>query len=269
MEVEFLKMHGLGNDFLVVDERKKEKIEYKSNFAKRVCERRHAVGADGVLFLERSKDKDAKMRIFNSDGSEAETCINGLRCSAFALCVIDESKNNRINLETLAGPVKTYVEKLNDNLANVEIEVLGERRYLGEDSIVIDGQRYVYHFVDMGNPHAVIFLDNPVEDFPVEKVGHKIEYYDKFKPNRINVEFVNRINEGRLKMRVHERGSCETNSCGSGAFASVIAACESNLLQKDSWITVEQRGGELQVLYGKEMRLRGPVEISFKGVLSN
>lgn len=269
--INFLKMHGLGNDFIVIDERKEIKVpeELKHNFAKKKCNRKFSVGADGVLFLQSSKNHDLKMRIFNSDGGEAENCVNGVRCVAFAFYEIDKlSGIHSFNIDTLAGLVRAKVEMKSENLAEVEIEVLGKREYLGKKSITIDDKEFLYHSVNVGNPHAVIFLEESVDDFPVENIGHKMEYHEQFQPDRKNTEFVNVLGKTHLKMRVHERGVCETMACGSGSIATVIAACESGLTSKDEWITVEQFGGKLEISFGRTLKLRGPAEISFAGTTS-
>ena len=133
------------------------------------------------------------------------------------------------------------------------------------NSLKIDNREFVYHSVDVGNPHVVIFLDESIENFPVEEIGHQIEYHENFKPSRTNTEFVNVKEKNNLVMRVHERGACETQACASGAMATVIAACELNLCDKDVWITVKQPGGELKIKHGNELYLKGPAEISFQG----
>jgi diaminopimelate epimerase len=111
------------------------------------------------------------------------------------------------------------------------------------------------------------FLDESVEKFPVEEIGHQIEHHPQFQPNRTNAEFVNIMKRDYLRMRVHERGACETKSCASGSIASVIAACELDYCDKDKWIVVEQPGGKLEILYGRKLYLRGPAKISFHGRL--
>ena len=266
MEIGFTKAHGLGNDFVIIDElfgAVKIPEDKKPDFARQVCERKHSVGADGVLVLSHSEDADFMMRVFNSDGSEAETCMNGLRCSAFVY--LKKRGKSRPIIETRAGKVKARVRKLEQNLADVEIQVLGRRQYEDKGILRIGERELAYHFIDVGNPHAVIFLDEPVEKFPVEKIGHQVEYCPKFQPNRVNTEFVNVIERDYLQMRVHERGVCETQACASGSVASTIAACELGYCDKDKWVTVKQPGGELKIKYGKELYLRGPAEISFYG----
>ena len=270
MQIDFLKMHGLGNDFIIIDERQGILVpeERKANFAEKYCKRKFSIGADGVLFLEKILNHDVNMRIFNPDGSEAENCVNGLRCTAFTLYKIDGCDGvKEFDINTKAGPTHAKVNPLNYESVMVEIEVLGKRDYLGTDKISVEGKDFEFHFVDVGNPHAVIFLDTPVDDFDVEKFGHIIEYHEKFQPDRINTEFVNTTKDNSLIMRVHERGACETQACGSGSLATVIAACEAGYVKKNEWIDVIQPGGKLEIFYGEELRLKGQAEFSFKGTI--
>lgn len=264
-------MHGLSNDFIIIDERQDTIVPEgeKARFAEKYCERRLSVGADGVLFLERTIHQATDMRIFNPDGSEAENCVNGLRCAAFALYKnsnYDDDKEFDIN--TKAGLVHATVNILDSESVMVEIEVLGKRDYLGTDKIRVEDKELEYHSVNVGNPHAVIFLDEPVNNLDVEKYGHAIEYHKKFQPDRTNTEFVNVMKHGKLMMRVHERGACETQACGSGSLAAVIAACEAGYAKKNEWITVKQPGGMLDVFYGDELRLKGRAEFSYNGIIS-
>jgi diaminopimelate epimerase len=270
MQIGFLKIHGLGNDFIIVDERQDTIVpeNEKANFAKKYCQRRFSVGADGTLFLEKANNVDANMRIFNSDGSEAENCVNGLRCTAFALYKIDDLYGSKeFDISTKAGQVHATVNPISSKIAMVEIEVLGIRDYLGTDRIRVEDRDFEYHYVNVGNPHAVIFLDEPIDDFEVEKYGHAIEYHEKFQPERTNTEFVNLANDHALEMRVHERGACETQACGTGSLATVIAASEAGYVEKNEWIVVKQPGGILEIFYGIELRLKGQAELSYKGII--
>jgi len=271
MQFEFWKMHGLGNDFIVIDERDEIKVEdaLKPEFAKKYCERRFSVGADGVLFLENSEDKDANMRIFNSDGSKAETCVNGLRCVAFVLYETSVQGDwEEFDISTAAGSVHAGVKRIKPNLADVEIDVLGRREYIGKGRLKAVDRRFEFHEVNVGNPHAVIFLDEPVDGFPVRKYGPAIEHHERFRPDRTNTEFVNVLSDKELKMRVYERGAGETKACGSGSLAVVIAASEVGYAKRNEWVTVRQTGGKLEILYGDELRLKGPAEISYRGSIS-
>lgn len=266
--IAFSKIHGLGNDFIVINELEKEIVEDKAAFAKRYCNRYFGVGADGVLFLCNSNRADFCMRIFNSDGSEAENCVNGLRCVALQKFLLDKKKKNNYSIETLAGLVNAKIVSFEKKLALVEIEFLGKKEFKGKFYLELDGQSFEYFFVDVGNPHAVIFLKEPVDAFPVEQLGHKIEYHEQFAPARTNSEFVNVLSPKEVKMRVHERGACETKACGSGSIAAVIAGINVGLLDSGKWVSVKQPGGILSINFnGKELFLCGNAEIVFSGTL--
>ncbi len=270
--ISFSKIHGLGNDFIVVNELLEELVpeSLKKEFAVKHCARHTEVGADGVLFLQESAEADFKMRIFNSDGSEAETCVNGLRCAAFQKAMLDKKSEANYSIESVQGIVNASVSVSSSSsgkLAEVEIEFLGTTKYVERNSVEIGGCEYEYHFVDVGNPHAVVFIESSVSEFPVEDVGHKFEFHERFSPARTNTEFVNLVSQDQVKMRVHERGACETMACGSGSIAIVIAGAENNLLKKETWVKVEQPGGVLEINYGKKLLLRGAAEKVFEGVI--
>jgi len=265
--MKFSKLHGLGNDFIVITELEKEKIKNKKEFSEKQCKRNFSVGADGVLFLCPSQKSDFKMRIFNSDGSEAENCVNGLRCAVLEKFLLDGKKQKEYSVETLAGTAKAKILSFEKNSALIEITFLGKQEFKGKQYIEIGGKSFEYYFVDVGNPHAVVFLKEPVKDFSVEETGHAFECHEKFFPQRTNAEFVNLISPKHVKMRVHERGACETMACGSGSIAIVIAGIEAGVLEKDSWVKVEQPGGIIEINSGKELLLRAKAEKVFEGNL--
>jgi diaminopimelate epimerase len=269
MNLSFTKMHGLGNDFIVVSELDGVVVdeEEKPGFARTFCERRLSVGADGVLFLLPSDSCDLRMRIFNPDGIEAENCVNGLRCAGLKYNLI--SGNTSMCIDTKGGPVRISIHRKGEGKAIAEIEVGGKREYEGKADIKVDGGSYQYHRVDIGNPHAVIFLDEDVSGFPVREIGKSVEEHERFSPGRTNVEFVNIKSKTALKMRVWERGVGETMSCGTGSIAAVIAACEKGKCRRDDWVRVEQPGGDLEIKYGDVLRLKGPAAVSYEGRLSH
>ena len=262
---EFSKIHGLGNDFIVISELQGEKIKNKEEFAKKHCKRNLGVGADGILFLCPSEKADFKMRIFNADGSEAENCVNVLRCVALEKFLLDEKKKKEFSIETLAGSANAKIMGFEKNKAVVEILFLGKKEFREKSYITVNGKSFEYYFVDVGNPHAVVFLKDNVSDFPVEEIGHKIEYHEKFAPARTNTEFVNLISPKHVKMRVHERGACETMACGSGSIAIALAGIEAGVLEKNAWIKVEQPGGIIEIKIGKELLLRAEAKKVFEG----
>ena len=271
--LKFWKMHGLGNDYIVIDNRD-ETIKEKTlgSVAKRLCNRRFSIGADGLLTVTGSPAADAKMRIFNADGSEAEMCGNGIRCFAKYCYEKGIAGSKEMKVETLAG-----VKTLRLNVENGEaiavqvnmgrpvferekIPMLGEGKFIDED-LKVDEQTFKATCLSVGNPHCVIFIDG-VEGFPLETFGPKIENHRMF-PKRVNVEFVQVLNKHELKVRVWERGVGETLACGTGACASAVAA---KILGKaGNECTVHLLGGDLSIEYEDEIYMTGPAEKVYTG----
>ncbi len=269
--VPFSKIHGIGNDFIVVDELRKEHVSERDKpfFARRYCKRRVAVGADGILFLckPKSREADFRMRIFNPDGSEAETCVNGLRCAAFERFLLGKRRKSRHKIETAQGMVEAKVADAKKDNATVELQLLGLRSFKGKFYLSVSGKSFEYYSVDVGNPHAVVFLKGNVQNFPVEEIGHAFEWHKAFQPQRTNTEFVNVLSPRKVRMRVHERGACETAACGSGSVAAVVAGINAGVLQSREWVSVEQPGGVLEVKLNQKAFLRGAVQKVFSGQL--
>ncbi len=223
----FWKMHGLGNDYIVIDNRE-EKISGKqaAELAKRLCERRFSVGADGLLLVSNSKVGDVKMRIFNADGSEAEMCGNGIRCFAKYCYENGVVKKNEFSVETLSGIKSVWLTLQHGEVSAVKVDMglpnwersslpmVGQGTCINEN-LDVDGEVYKVTCLSMGNPHCVIFVDK-VDDFPVEQIGLKIGNHKAF-PKRTNVGFVQVLNPYELKLRVWERGCGETLACGTGS----------------------------------------------------
>jgi diaminopimelate epimerase len=272
--LKFWKMHGTGNDFIVVDNRD-GKIRGKklSEFAKRVCERRFSVGADGLLFVYNSGVADIKMRMFNPDGSEAEMCGNGIRCFVKFCYENAITRKKELKVETLAGIKHTWLS-VNCEVKSVKvgmeapsferrsIPMLGEGGCLSE-KLKIDGETYEVTCLSMGNPHCVLFVDD-LEAFPVQEIGSKIEVHKVF-PKRTNVEFVQVINRGEIRVRVWERGAGETLACGTGACASAVTS--HTLGKTDKEVTVHLLGGDLRILYDRNVFMTGPAVKLFMGEL--
>ncbi|MBT0160624.1 diaminopimelate epimerase [Candidatus Bathyarchaeota archaeon A05DMB-2] len=271
----FWKMHGLGNDYVVIDNRDGKIADAETaDLARRLCERRFSVGADGLLLVSGSAVADVKMRIFNADGSEAEMCGNGIRC--FTKYCYENSivRKTELTVETLAGVKKAWLTVERGAVTSVkvdmgapvlerkEIPMLGEGTCINED-LRVNGETYKVTCLSVGNPHCVIFVD-AVDDFPVERIGPKIENHNLF-PNRTNVEFAQVLNKAEMKVRVWERGCAETLACGTGACASVAAG---NLLRKVAGrVTVHLLGGDLQVEYTDRLFLSGPAVKVFEGTM--
>jgi diaminopimelate epimerase len=268
-------MHGLGNDYIVIDNREGKISEEKaSEFAKKLCERRFSVGADGLLFVCASKVADVKMRIFNADGSEAEMCGNGIRCFAKYCYEKGIARKSELTVETLAGIKRTWLTVENGTVASVtvnmgepvlersRIPMVGQGTCINED-LMVNGDVYKVTCLSVGNPHCVMFIDN-VDAFPVQQLGPKIENHPIF-PQRTNVEFVQVLNTSEVKVRVWERGCGETFACGTGACATVVAG---TLLKKlGGKVRVQLLGGDLMVEYAERLFLDGAAEKVFEGSL--
>jgi len=269
-------MHGLGNDFIIIDNRKGQLPEKElGRTAEKLCKRYFSIGADGLLVLGNSSVADAKMRIFNADGSEAETSGNGIRCFAKYCHETGVTNKKEIKVETLAGVKTVWLETEKGKVTSATVDmgepilerqripVVGNGKCIKED-LQVEDVNYKMTCVSVGNPHCVIFVEN-VDSFPVEIVGPKIENHKMF-PARINVEFVQLLNRKQLKMRVWERGVGETMACGTGACATVVAA---NLLGKvGNFCTVHLLGGDLGIqLKDNRILMTGPSEKSFEGIV--
>ncbi len=271
--MKFWKMHGLGNDYVVVDNRDGKNAEAElAGLARRLCERRFSVGADGLLLVSGSAVADVKMRIFNADGSEAEMCGNGIRCFSKYCYENGVSQKTELAVETLAGVKKTWLTVENGAVTSVRVDMgtpelerskipmLGEGTCINQ-GLHVDGEHYKMTCLSVGNPHCVIFVDD-VDGFPVDSVGPKIENHSLF-PKRTNVEFAQVLNGAELRVRVWERGCGETLACGTGACASVVAG---SLLGKVAGkVTVNLLGGILQVEYPDRLFLIGPAVKVFEG----
>jgi diaminopimelate epimerase len=273
--MKFWKMHGLGNDYVVIDNRE-EKIgdAEAAELAVKLCNRRFSVGADGVLYVSKSAVVDTKMRIFNADGSEAEMCGNGIRCFAKYCYENNIARKSEIVVETLAGNKRTWLTVEDDVVQSVMVDMgvpelersripmRGEGTFVNE-TLQVDGDAYKATCLSVGNPHCIIFVDD-VDGFPVERVGSKIENHQLF-PKRTNVEFAQVLSENEVKLRVWERGCGETLACGTGACATVVAG---NLLRKlGGEVRVHLLGGDLTVEYADRLLMTGTAEKVFEGTL--
>jgi diaminopimelate epimerase len=269
----FWKMHGLGNDYVVIDDRD-QKIIDAAGLAKKLCERRFSVGADGLLLVYNSTIADVKMRIFNSDGSEAEMCGNGIRCFAKYCYEKGIAKKSEFTVETLSGIKHVWLTLNGNDVATVNVD-MGAPNWeraslpmLGEGTCIncnleVDGEPYKITCLSMGNPHCVIFVEN-VDEFPVDYVGPIVEN-DRAFPKRTNVGFVQVLNKGALKVRVWERGCGETQACGTGTCAAVAAA--NKLGKVGNQVSVHLLGGDLQVEVAKTLFLSGAAKKVFEGTL--
>ncbi len=270
MKIEFTKMHGLGNDFVFIDGRKK-KLPNPKKTAKLLCDRRFGIGADQVLVLEKSRKADFFMRIYNADGGEVGMCGNGLRC--LAKYVTDEKLTTKkeISVETPSGIQKARVGGRNKVTVDMGAPILKGKQIPVNLSgrvinrpIRVDGKEMRATCVSMGNPHCVIFVDEP-KTSPVEKLGPVLERHHLF-PKRTNVEFVKVVSPTQIEMRVWERGAGETLACGSGACAAAVASFLNGHTERA--VRVKLLGGELDIEWRREddhVYMTGPAETVFKG----
>ena len=269
MLVEFVKMHGLGNDFIVIDDRG-DSLPGIAQKAARLCHRRLGIGADQLLLLKSSRKADFRMQIFNADGSQVQMCGNGIRCLARYIKEQGLSDKNTLSIETLAGIIKP---RLIGELVQVDMgsPVLdGERIPVAASGMVIrrslsTGDRnFQVTCVSMGNPHGVIFVED-VDGFAVDKYGALLEKHPFF-PQRANIEFIEVLDSGTLKMRVWERGAGETPACGTGACAALVAAVLNRKSKRR--VTVKLPGGELDIHWQEEdnhVYMCGPAVTVFHG----
>ena len=259
-EINFFKMHGLGNDFVLIDARKEklEGIDLKQ-LAIDVCGLHLGVGADGLLIVWPSKTAHYRMQIFNPDGFEPEMCGNGIRCFAKYVYEADKLKEEVISVETKAGVVLPAVILGPDKkVIGVEVD-MGEPKDEGE--VKLEG--FTFRKINMGNPHAVTFVED-LTKIDLYSVGPKIEN-DKHFPNRTNVEFVKIINDKEIEVAVWERGVGETLACGTGACASVVTA---SLMEKiGRRALVHLPGGDLDIEWSEDQHvlMRGPAQKVFEG----
>ena len=278
----FHKMHGLGNDYVVIDESTEEIIpeEKKPEIAAELCTRGFSVGADGVIFVVPSAGEDIRFRIFNSDGSEAEMCGNGIRCFAKYVYENDVLKEKKMNVETLGGTkeLTLHVEngtvkstRVNMGIATFktsDIPMTSEEEEFIDEELLVDGEPLKLTAISVGNPHAVIFTDN-LEGVALDHLGPLIENHNAF-PERTNVHFVGVVSPHEVEMLTWERGAGFTMACGTGATSTVIAGYKLGLLQKD--VQVHLPGGDLQItVYEKDGKLgafmEGDAVSVFEGIM--
>ena len=282
--MKFTKMQGCGNDYVYVNGFTETVLDKKAT-AIQVSDRHFGIGSDGLIFINPSNKADCEMEMYNSDGSRAEMCGNGIRCVAKFAYDNGIVTKKVFDVDTLAG-VK-HVELT----FNLEGEVSGARvdmaspilfpeaipcdvtkfdspveKYVVLAPLTVEGKTYQVSAVSMGNPHAIIFIDSDVKEFPLEEIGPSFEVHPAF-PKHVNTEFVRILDRKTVEMRVWERGAGETFACGTGACAVVVAAILSGFV--DNEVTVRLLGGNLKISWsGKEtdsVFMEGPATTVFKG----
>ena len=275
--MKFTKMHGLGNDYVYVN-CFEEKIDNPPAVARFVSDRHFGIGSDGLIMINPSKTADFEMEMYNADGSRGEMCGNGIRCVAKYVYDYGLTDKTQISVETLGGIkyLDLTVEDGKVSLVKVDmgkpeleadlIPIISEREQVIDEPIEVDGKEYHMTGVSMGNPHAVIYVDD-VKGLDLEKIGSKFENHERF-PKRINTEFVHCIDRQTVEMRVWERGSGETLACGTGACAVAVSSILNNLT--DTQVTVKLLGGDLQIEWDREkdrVFMTGPASVVFVGVI--
>ena len=277
MKIKFTKMQGCGNDYIYINGFT-EKIpqEKKAEIVRRISDRHFGIGGDGAIFINPAQEADFEMEMYNADGSRSEMCGNGMRCVGkyvYDYGLIDKTKFSVVS----AGKIK-YLELTVENKKAVRIKVnmgspillpkqipvLSESEKVVDEPITVLDKEYRMTCVSMGNPHAVVFVEN-TSDFPVNEVGPYFEHHERF-PNRTNTEFVQIIDRNHIKMRVYERGTGETLACGTGCCASVVACVLNNLT--DALVYVEVLGGVIYIEWNREenqIYMTGPAETVFEG----
>ena len=280
--IKFTKMEGLGNDYVYIDCTKQD-VKIASELAKVISDRHFGVGSDGLILIKKSKVADFRMQMFNSDGSEAEMCGNGIRCVGKFVYDKGLTDKTTLKIETLAGikilnlnvedgKVKTVRVDMGEPILDYKlIPARDGKVYKSKDGIKfykvninIDNDLKELTCVSMGNPHGVDFMNN-MEKLKIEKYGPIIEVDNHF-PNKVNAEFIEIIDKNNINMRVWERGAGETLACGTGACASVVASVLNGYTERK--VTVKLLGGNLEIEWNKEdnhVYMTGPAKIVFEG----
>lgn len=273
----FTKMHGLGNDYVCIN-CFRERVEDPSGFARTLCDRHYGIGADGLILICPSKVSDFKMEIYNSDGSVAGMCGNGIRCLGKYVYDYRLTGKETLSIETKSGirnmhlhiqdgkacgaMVDMGVPRLNAH----SIPILSEKDLVINDPIEVQKKNYRMTGISMGNPHAVIFLEE-INGISLEETGRELEFHPRF-PERANIEFCHVTARDRMEIRVWERGVGETLACGTGACAAVVASVLNDLTDEE--VIVKLLGGELSVRWDRKVNhvfLEGPAVKIFDGVL--
>ncbi len=274
--MKFTKMHGLGNDFVMVKEIDLPEFVELDVLARSVCDRHFGIGADGLIIACPSQTSDIRMRIINSDGSEAEMCGNGIRC--FAKYVFEEKMvmENSMTVETLAGEMIPVLQWVDEEMQGISVD-MNEPHFLSKEIPVnldvdivlnhpfdLDGRSVEITCVSMGNPHCIVYVDD-IDSIPLSQWGPFIENHSIF-PHKTNVEFVEVVNDSTLKMRVWERGAAETLACGTGACATLVASVLTKQSKREA--TVMLAGGNLHIYWDEHdnhVYMTGPATNVFTG----
>lgn len=273
----FTKMHGLGNDYVCIN-CFRERVEDPPGFARTLCDRHYGIGADGLILICPSKVSDFKMEIYNSDGSVAGMCGNGIRCLGKYVYDYRLTGKETLSIETKSGIRNMHLQIRDGKACGAMVDmgvprlnahsipILSEKDLVINDPIEVQEKNYRMTGISMGNPHAVIFSEE-INGIPLEETGRELEFHPRF-PERANIEFCHVTARDRMEIRVWERGVGETLACGTGACAAVVASVLNDLTDEE--VIVKLLGGELSVRWDRKVNhvfLEGPVVKVFDGVL--
>ncbi len=277
MKIKFTKMQGCGNDYVYIEGfTQKLSDSWKPDFVRFVSDRHFGIGSDGVIFINPSDQADFEMEMYNADGSRSEMCGNGIRCVAKYVhdkgftdrqqfSVISDGQVKYMDLTVEEGVTKAVrVDMGEPELSAKNIPVIAQSERAVDEPITVGGREYRMTCVSMGNPHAVVFVED-VKGLDIEKIGPSFENHVRF-PKRVNTEFVQVVADDRVKMRVWERGSGETLACGTGCCATAVACVLNGRTGRH--VTVEVLGGELVIDWEEEsghIFMTGPAEFVFDG----
>lgn len=275
--MKFTKMQGCGNDYVYIN-CFEEKVEDAPALARKVSDRHFGIGADGLVLIKPSSRDDFTMEMYNADGSQGKMCGNAIRCVGKYVFDHRMTKKRELAVETLAGTKYLSLNVSGDKVSEVtvlmgvpvfepeKIPVVAEGKSVVDMPVTVDGRKYRITAVSMGNPHAVIFVED-TKNFPIEKIGPLFERHEMF-PERVNTEFVKVLDRENISMCVWERGSGETWACGTGACASAVASVINGYT--DGKVTVHMLGGNLHIRYdgeGGQVHMTGPAVEVFRGEL--
>ena len=276
--MKFTKMHGIGNDYVYVN-CFEESVKNPAEVSKFVSDRHFGIGSDGLILISPSAIADFRMNIYNADGSQAEMCGNGIRCVAKYVYEYGLTDKTEISVETLAGIKYLRLQVENGKVASVEVNmgapilepkeipVAVEESPVVNVPVEVKGKIYHMTCVSMGNPHAIIFMNN-VKDLDIAAIGPYFENHTVF-PKRTNTEFVEVLDRNTVNMRVWERGSDETLACGTGACATTVACILNDKTENE--VTVHLLGGDLKIRWDREANqvyMTGPATVVFDGEIT-
>lgn len=273
--MKFTKMQGLGNDYVYVN-CMEQMVEDAAETARRVSDRHLGIGSDGLILICPSDKADFEMRMYNADGSRGEMCGNGIRCVGKYVYDYGLTDKTSLSVETLGGIKHLFLEVEDGKVSLVKVDmgpailepekipVTAEGSRVVDEPLQVDGKTFRMTCVSMGNPHAVIYVDD-VQGMDLEKTGPSFENHERF-PNRINTEFAHVLDRNTVEMRVWERGSGETLACGTGACAVAVASILNGYTEDQ--VTVRLLGGDLKIEWDREANkvyMTGPAEVVFDG----